>query len=220
MAFRVTMTLEVVFDVIQIIFADIVLSGDNALVIGMAAAGLSAKLRKRAIFIGMALAAGLRILFAITATYLLAIKGILIVGSVLLAWVCWRFYNDLVEFNGPSVLNITEEAAQGTEKTEPSEGVDDTKFSRALLTILMADVSMSIDNIVAVAAIARDNTTLLVFGLALAIAFMAFFASMIMRIMLKYRWLSWLGLLLLVYLTAMMLHDGLVDLGVISSFFA
>ena len=213
------MTLEVVFDVIQIIFADIVLSGDNALVIGMAAAGLSAKLRKRAIFIGMALAAGLRILFAITATYLLAIKGILIVGSVLLAWVCWRFYNDLKEFNGPSVLNITE-AAQGTEKTEPSEGVDDTKFSRALVTILMADVSMSIDNIVAVAAIARDNTTLLVFGLALAIAFMAFFASMIMRIMLKYRWLSWLGLLLLVYLTAMMLHDGLVDLGVISSFFA
>ena len=214
------MTLEVVFDVIQIIFADIVLSGDNALVIGMAAAGLSAKLRKRAIFIGMALAAGLRILFAITATYLLAIKGILIVGSVLLAWVCWRFYVDLKEFNGPSVLNITEEAAQGTEKTEPSEGVDDTKFSRALVTILMADVSMSIDNIVAVAAIARDNTTLLVFGLALAIAFMAFFASMIMRIMLKYRWLSWAGLLLLVYLTAMMFHDGLVDLGVISSFFA
>ena len=214
------MTLEVVFDVIQIIFADIVLSGDNALVIGMAAAGLSAKLRKRAIFIGMALAAGLRILFAITATYLLAIKGILIVGSVLLALVCWRFYNDLKEFNGPSVLNVTEEAAQGTEKTEPSEGVDDTKFSRALVTILMADVSMSIDNIVAVAAIARDNTTLLVFGLALAIAFMAFFASMIMRIMLKYRWLSWLGLVLLVYLTVMMLHDGLVDLGVISSFFA
>jgi len=214
------MTLEVFFDVIQIIFADIVLSGDNALVIGMAAAGLSAKLRKRAIFIGMALAAGLRILFAITATYLLAIKGILIVGSVLLAWVCWRFYNDLQEFNGPSVLSITEEAEQGTEKTEPSEEVDDTKFSRALLTILMADVSMSIDNIVAVAAIARDNTTLLVFGLALAIAFMAFFASMIMRIMLKYRWLSWAGLLLLVYLTAMMFHDGLVDLGVISSFFA
>ena len=164
------MTLEVVFDVIQIIFADIVLSGDNALVIGTAAAGLSAKLRKRAIFIGMALAAGLRILFAITATYLLAIKGILIVGSALLAWVCWRFYNDLKEFNGPSVLNITEEATQGTEKTELSEGVDDTKFSRALLTILMADVSMSIDNIVAVAAIARDNTKLLVFGLPLAIA--------------------------------------------------
>jgi len=214
------MTLEVVFDVIQIIFADIVLSGDNALVIGMAAAGLSVKLRKRAIFIGMALAAGLRILFAITATYLLAIKGILIVGALLLAWVCWRFYNDLKEFNDPSLLDIPEKAEEGTEETEPSEGVDDSKFGRALLTILMADVSMSIDNIVAVAAIARDNTTLLVFGLALAIAFMAFFASIIMRIMLKYRWLSWLGLILLVYLTAMMLHDGLVNLGAINSFFA
>ena len=208
------MSLEIVFDVIQIIFADIVLSGDNALVIGMAAAGLSAKLRKRAIFIGMALAAGLRILFAITATYLLAIKGILLIGAALLAWVCWRFYSDLKEFNDPSVLDVSEK----NEEPDSKAKVDDSKFGRALFTILMADVSMSIDNIVAVAAIARDNTTLLVFGLALAIAFMAFFASMIMRIMLKYRWLSWLGLVLLVYLTAMMLHDGLVDLGIVSSF--
>ena len=210
------MSLEIVFDVIQIIFADIVLSGDNALVIGMAAAGLSAKLRKRAIFIGMALAAGLRILFAITATYLLAIKGILLIGAALLAWVCWRFYNDLKEFNDPSVLDVS------TKNEEPAseEKIDDSKFGRALFTILMADVSMSIDNIVAVAAIARDNTTLLVFGLALAIAFMAFFASVIMRIMLKYRWLSWLGLVLLVYLTGVMLHDGLVDLGIMSSFFS
>ena len=214
------MTPEVVFDVIQIIFADIVLSGDNALVIGMAAAGLSSRLRKRAILIGMALAAGLRILFAITATYFLAIKGILILGSLLLAWVCWRFYNDLKEFNKSSLPNMPEEADREVEKTEAPEGVDDNKFSRALFTILMADVSMSIDNIVVVAAIARDNVTMLVFGLALAIAFMAFFASMIMRIMLKYRWLSWLGLVFLVYLTAMMFHDGLVDLGVTSSFFA
>ena len=207
------MSLEIVLDVIQIIFADIVLSGDNALVIGMAAAGLSAKLRKRAIFIGMALAAGLRILFAITATYLLAIKGILLVGAALLAWVCWRFYNDLKEFNDPSVLEVPDEA----DDTGSDAEIDDSKFGRALITILMADVSMSIDNIVAVAAIARDNTTLLVFGLALAIDFMAFFAGIIMRVMLKYRWLSWLGLVLLVYLTGMMLHDGLVDLGLIDS---
>ena len=210
------MSLEIVVDVIQIIFADIVLSGDNALVIGMAAAGLSAKLRKRAIFIGMALAAGLRILFAISATYLLAIKGILLVGAALLAWVCWRFYKDLKEFNDPSVLDVPEETQQNESETE----ADDSKFGRALITILIADVSMSIDNIVAVAAIARDNTTLLVFGLALAIAFMAFFAGIIMRIMLKYRWLSWLGLVLLVYLTGMMLHDGLVDLGLIDSLLA
>ena len=205
------MSLEIVVDVIQIIFADIVLSGDNALVIGMAAAGLSATLRKRAIFIGMALAAGLRILFAITATYLLAIKGILLVGAALLAWVCWRFYNDLKEFNDPSLLDVPEETEQNGSETE----IDDSKFGRALITILIADVSMSIDNIVAVAAIARDNTTLLVFGLALAIAFMAFFASLIMRGMVRYSWLSYIGLLFLVYPAAAMLYDGLVELNLL-----
>ena len=92
------MITESVLDVLQIVFADIVLSGDNALVIGMAAAGLSPKLRKRAIFIGMMAAAGLRIIFAVIASYLLAIDGILLIGGALLAWVCWRFYNDLKEF--------------------------------------------------------------------------------------------------------------------------
>lgn len=88
-----------ILDVFQIIFADIILSGDNALVIGMAAAGLPPKLRKRAIFIGMMAAAGLRIIFAVIASHLLAIDGILLIGGALLAWVCWRFYNDLKEFN-------------------------------------------------------------------------------------------------------------------------
>ncbi|MGC6473694.1 MAG: YjbE family putative metal transport protein, partial [Candidatus Puniceispirillaceae bacterium] len=199
-------------DVAQIIFADIILSGDNALVIGMAAAGLSANLRKRAIFIGMAVAAGLRIVFAVVASYLLAIKGILIIGGLLLAWVCWRFYNDLREFNAADA-----DALEQLEESEdvPEEGSKDKQFTRALFTILLADVSMSIDNIVAVAAIARDNTQLLVFGLALAIAFMAFFASIIMRIMLKFRWLSYLGLFFLIYLTSMMLYDGVREFGLI-----
>ena len=195
-----------ILDIIQIIFADIVLSGDNALVIGMAAAGLPSELRRRAIFIGMAMAAGLRIVFAVSASYLLAIEGILLIGGVLLAWVCWRFYKDLREFNalpdepGDAQLVSNGEAA-------------DTDFGRALVTILIADVSMSIDNIVAVAAIARDNTQMLIFGLALAIAMMAFFASLIMKIMLRYRVLSYLGLVLLIYLTVMMLYDGSVELG-------
>ena len=202
-----------VADVAQIIFADIILSGDNALVIGMAAAGLSPQLRKRAIFIGMAMAAGLRICFAIVASQLMAVQGILIIGGALLAWVCWRFYKDLKEFNAGTV----ETMEPGTD--DEVAGIDNsgkqTKFSRALFTILLADVSMSIDNIVAVAAIARDDTQLLIFGLALAIAFMAFFASMIMRVMLKYRWLSYLGLFFLIYLTVMMLYDGIRDIGVI-----
>ena len=199
-------------DILQIVFADIILSGDNALVIGMAAAGLAPHHRKKAIAIGMVMAAGMRIFFAVIATYLLAIKGILLIGGVLLSWVCWRFYHDLREFNAKSADDIDMAGVQ-------ADGGETKSFKRALFTILMADVSMSIDNIVAVAAIARDNTTLLVFGLALAILMMAFFAQVIMRIMLKYKWLSYIGLGLLVYLTVVMFYDGLIDLEVINPIF-
>ena len=199
-------------DVLQIIFADIILSGDNALVIGMAAAGLATHQRKKAIAIGMAMAAGMRILFAIIATYLLAIKGILLIGGLLLSWVCWRFYLDLKEFNQASV-DIAQSSETGT--VPDGEEKSEKSFWRALVTILVADISMSIDNIVAVAAIARDNTELLIFGLALAIAFMAFFASLIMRVMVRYRWLSYFGLLFLVYLAAAMLYDGFVELNLV-----
>lgn len=202
---------EIILDIIQIIFVDIVLSGDNALVIGMAAAGLAPKDRQRAIFFGMAAAAGLRIVFAVTATYLLQIPGILLVGSALLAWVCWRFYNDLKEFN-----STTPEEAEAKMAAASEDKGEANSFRRALITILMADVSMSIDNIIAVAAIAHDNVTLLVFGLALAIMMMAFFAQLIMRIMLKYKWLSWLGLVLLIYLTFEMLYKGLIKLEIIA----
>ena len=204
-----------VSDILQIIFADIILSGDNALVIGMAAAGLAATQRKRAIAIGMAMAAILRILFAIVAAQLLAIKGILLIGGGLLAWVCYRFYHDLKEFNQSNDQALADGGATSADGEKPAE----KNFGRALFTILVADVSMSIDNIVAVAAIARDNTALLVFGLALAIAFMAFSASLIMRIMIRYRWLSYLGLWFLIYLTITMLYDGLIDLGLITAIF-
>ena len=204
-----------VSDILQIIFADIILSGDNALVVGMAAAGLAAAQRKRAIAIGMAMAAILRILFAIVATQLLAIKGILLIGGGLLAWVCYRFYHDLKEFNRSNDQAL----ADGGATSADGEKSVEKNFGRALFTILVADVSMSIDNIVAVAAIARDNTALLVFGLALAIAFMAFSASLIMKIMIRYRWLSYLGLLFLIYLTITMLCDGLIDLGLITAIF-
>ena len=177
----------------------------------MAAAGLAPELRKRAIMLGMALAAGLRIFFAVIATYLLAIKGVLLIGGLLLSWVCWRFYKDLREFNSVEDLERA-----GTD--EAGEGGENKLFGRALFTILLADVSMSIDNIVAVAAIARDDTQLLIFGLALAIAMMALFASVIMKIMLRYRWLSYGGLAFLVYLAVVMTYDGAVELELISGF--
>jgi YjbE family integral membrane protein len=193
---------ETVVDILQIIFADIILSGDNALVIGMAAAGLSPEFRKRAIMIGMMMAAGMRIVFAVIASFLISIKGILLIGGVLLAWVCWRFYKDLKAFNSG-------------EEEGPAEGQAPKKFGAALVTIMLADVSMSLDNVVAVAAIARDDTRLLIFGLALAILIMALFASVIMKVMLAYRWLSYAGLVFLVYLTVMMLYDGARDLGLL-----
>ena len=197
------MTVEWALDILQIVFADIILSGDNALVIGMAAAGLAPEFRRRAIMIGMLVAAGMRIVFAVIASLLISIQGILLLGGLLLAWVCWRFYKDLLHFNSAEATATGGD--QGTSRN----------FGAALFTIILADVSMSLDNVIAVAAIARDDAQLLIFGLALAIMIMALFASMIMKVMLKYRWLSWAGLAFLVYLTAMMIFDGAYDLGLV-----
>ena len=191
---------EQFISICQIIFADIILSGDNALVIGMAAASLSPELRKKAIFLGMALAAILRIIFAAMATYLIEIPGILFFGGLLLAWVCVRFYHELRQhLSADAEKALAAEGYQGSPRRQ--------MFS-ALVTITIADVSMSIDNVIAVAAIARDDTALLIFGLVLAIAFMAFFATMFMRLMTKYPLLSYVGLVLLVYLSLDMLWDG------------
>ena len=191
-------------EILQIIFADIILSGDNALVIGMAAAGLSPIMRKRAIFMGMALAAGLRIFFAAIASYLLAIPGILFIGGCLLAFVCYRFFIELKQYN----LKDKSEKVNKIKVT----GSERNQLIKALVTITIADISMSIDNVVAVAAIARENTSLLIFGLIVAIAFMAFFATMIMKLMTKYTWLSWAGLIFLLYLTYKMIHDGFKEI--------
>lgn len=191
---------EQFINVLQIIFADIILSGDNALVIGMAAASLSPALRKKAVFLGMALAAFLRIVFATAATYLIEIPGILFFGGVLLAWVCLRFYHELRE-------NISEDAEKAL-AADGYQGSPRRQLISALVTITIADVSMSIDNVIAVAAIARDDTELLIFGLVLAIAFMAFFATMIMKVITRYPLLSYAGLVFLIYLSLGMIWDG------------
>ena len=186
---------------IQIMFADIILSGDNALVIGMVAAGIAPEKRRMVLAVGMGLAAFFRIVFAAGASYIIDIPGILIIGGLLLAWVCWRFYHEIVEFTNN---------AGNPKPTEVVEGKD--TLLRALFTIAVADISMSLDNVVAVAAIAREDTQLLIFGLIMAIVMMAFFASMIMRFMLRYPWVSYMGLFFLVYLTIVMLYDGVMNL--------
>ena len=186
---------------IQIMFADIILSGDNALVIGMVAAGIAPEKRRMVLAVGMGLAAFFRIVFAAGASYIIDIPGILIIGGLLLAWVCWRFYHEIVEFTNN---------AANPKPAEIVEGKD--TLLRALFTIAVADISMSLDNVVAVAAIAREDTQLLIFGLIMAIVMMAFFASMIMRFMLRYPWVSYMGLFFLVYLTIVMLYDGVMNL--------
>jgi YjbE family integral membrane protein len=192
--------LDQIWPFIQIIIADIVLSGDNALVIGMAAAGLPEKQRKQAIILGMALAAGLRIFFAIIAAQLIGIPGLLFVGGLLLVWVCWRFYGEIRSH----MMEQAEEALEAKTYT----GSPRKQLLSALTTITIADVSMSLDNVLAVAGIAREDTTLLVVGLAIAIILMAFFASIIMRVMVRYPQLAWAGLAFLIYIAGKMLWDG------------
>jgi YjbE family integral membrane protein len=200
--------IDTVADFGKIIIADLILSGDNALIIGMAAAGLSPELRKKAILYGMIIAAVLRIVFAIVATTLLGVPGLLFVGSLLLFWVCWRLFKEIRE-------NLDREAAEAMETAEDLEegytGAPRRTMKQALISITIADVSMSLDNVLAVAAIADGDKTMLVFGLGLAILLMAFAATIIMKILTKYPWISWLGLFVLIYVAGEMFFRGAFD---------
>jgi YjbE family integral membrane protein len=197
-------------DIFSIIVADIVLSGDNALIIGMAAASLPPEMRKKAIFYGMVVAALLRIVFAVIATKLLGIPGLLFVGALLLFWVCWRLFGEIREANRQSDGESSAVEAGKTAELD-STGSPRKTMRRAMIYIMVADVSMSIDNVLAVAAIADGNTNMLIFGLALAIALMAFAATLIMKLLARFPIISWLGLAVLVYVAAEMFHRGLTD---------
>lgn len=202
--------LQQVFDFGAIVLADLVLSGDNALIIGMAAASLSPELRKRAILFGIIVAAGLRIIFALVATKLLGVPGLLFLGSLLLFWVCWRLYGEIRD-------NIDREAARALETADHLDegytGPPRKTLFQALVSITVADLSMSIDNVLAVAAIADGNTEMLVFGLGLAILLMAFAATLIMKILTRFPAISWLGLAVLIYVAGDMFYRGIIDPG-------
>ncbi len=188
--------------------ADLILSGDNALIIGMAAAGLSPQLRPRAILYGMAIAAILRIVFAIIATELLAVPGLLFVGGLLLVWVCLRLYRDILA----GIDERAEVALQAVENPSVGyTGAPRRSLTSALISITIADVSMSLDNVLAVAAIAAGNKGLLIFGLVLAIILMACAATLIMKLLTRHHWISWLGLAVLIYVSAEMLFRGAFD---------
>ncbi|MFK7902543.1 MAG: YjbE family putative metal transport protein [Nitratireductor sp.] len=197
-----------VLDYGKIILLDITLSGDNALIIGMAAASLAPELRKKAILFGMVVAALLRIVFAIVATKLLGVPGLLLVGGLLLLWVCWTFYNEIKHNKDEAAANAMETASHDD---EGYTGPPRRSLASALWTITLADVSMSIDNVLAVAAIADGDQTKLVVGLAIAIIAMAFFATLIMKLLTKYPWISWLGLVILLWVAGEMIYKGIFD---------
>ena len=201
--------IDTVADFGKIIIADLILSGDNSLIIGMAAAGLSPELRKKAILYGMVIAAVLRIVFAVVATKLLGIPGILFVGALLLFYVCWRLYQEIRE-GQDAEAHAAMEAAENM--GEGYTGAPRRTMASALISITIADVSMSLDNVLAVAAIADGDTTMLVFGLGLAIVLMAFAATLIMNLLTKYPWISWVGLIVLVYVAVEMFYRGTVDI--------
>jgi YjbE family integral membrane protein len=183
----------------QVIMIDLVLAGDNAVVIGLAAAGLAREQRARAILVGIIAATALRIVFAGVAIELLAIVGLLLAGGILLLWVCWKMWREL---RGPGVED-TEAALSAGEAHVPRK-----TFAQAAWQIVMADVSMSLDNVLAVAGAARDHPAALVFGLGLSIVLMGVAASMIARLLNRHRWIAYVGLAIILYVALDMIWRG------------
>ena len=164
----------------QIVFIDLVLAGDNAIVIGMVASQFPIDQRKKIIFWGIGAAVILRIIFTLITAYLLQITGLRLIGGILLLYICYKLYIDIVK-NHSEDKNVTK--------------VDDSNFLKAISTILIADVTMSLDNVLGVAGAAREHYLLLIFGLLLSIALMATAATLISDWIKKYKWIAWLGLI-------------------------
>ena len=164
----------------QIVFIDLVLAGDNAIIIGMVASQFPIEQRKKIIFWGIAAAVILRIIFTLITAYLLQITGLRLVGGILLLYICYRLYVDVIKNNDEDKKSIK---------------VDNSTFFKAITTVIIADVTMSLDNVLGVAGAARDHYTLLIFGLILSIALMATAATLISGWIKKYRWIAWVGLL-------------------------
>ena len=179
---------------LQVLLIDLTLAGDNAVAVGMAAAGLTPKQRRVAIMSGLGAAVVLRIGFALLATKLLNIIGLTLAGGLILLWVCWKMWRDL------RVAHHAETAEPGSKPAK--------SFAGALLQIMLADLSMSLDNVLAVAGAARQHPALLVFGLILSIALMGLAAEWIARILNKARWVGYVGLIVVVYVALHMIWDG------------
>ena len=186
---------------LEILFIDIVLAGDNAIVVGALAAGLPAAQRKKVILIGVLAALVLRIAFALLVTQLLQIVGLVLAGGILLLWVAWRMYRE-IRHKGESMGS---EEVLGDEHS----GLQPAKsFASAVWGVALADVSMSLDNVLAVAGAAREHPWVLVFGLFLSVLLMGVAANFIARYIDRYRWIAWVGLLVILWVAVKMIYEG------------
>ena len=188
----------------QIIVIDVVLAGDNAIVVGMAASRVAPELRAKVIFWGIAGAVVLRIGFAAITVQLLAIVGLTLAGGILLLWVCWKMYRELRHVSHPAPVGA---AVSGSE----AQTVKPLGFWSAIVQIIVADVSMSLDNVLAVAGAAKGHTTILVIGLAIAVVLMAVAASFIAKLLARFPWITWLGLAIVFYVAIDMMWRGSLE---------
>lgn len=189
------MNMEALSSLLQVIAIDVALAGDNALVVGMAAAALPAAQRRRAIVIGIAVAALARVVFALFTLQLLKVVGLLFAGGLLLLWVSWKLWR---EIRGHEAEETEAEAASFGEKS----------FGSAVLQIVVADVSMSLDNVLAVAGAARDHQMVMVIGLALSVALMGVAANAVAALLKRHHWIAYVGLLIILYVALRMIWDG------------
>jgi YjbE family integral membrane protein len=191
---------------VQVVMIDLVLAGDNAIVIGMAAAGLEKDVRRKAILIGIAAATVLRIVFALLATHLLAFTGLLLAGGLLLLWVCYKMWRELQGQDGHEAEHAMEQANAlvhpGARKT----------LGQAVMQIIIADVSMSLDNVLAVAGAAQQHTVALIFGLGLSVVLMGVASSLISRLLNRFRWIAWIGLAIILFVAVRMVYEGIDQL--------
>ena len=178
----------------QIVFIDLVLAGDNAIIIGMVASQFPIDQRKKIIFWGISAAVILRIVFTLITAYLLQIKGIRLVGGILLLYICYKLYVDVIK-------NVKED--------KKNIKVDNSTFFKAMTTVIIADVTMSLDNVLGVAGAARDHYLLLVFGLMLSIALMATAATLISKWIKKYRWIGWIGLFAILFVAIELIYTDI-----------
>ena len=205
---------DVLTALFQVVLIDLVLAGDNAIVIGLAAAGLPQAQRGKAILIGIVAATMLRILFAALATLILQIVGLLLAGGILLLWVCWKMWRELrASSAGPMEAKEATGAVAGTN----AEGKPRKTLVQATWQIIVADVSMSLDNVLAVAGAAREHPLVLIFGLILSIAMMGAAASFIARLLQNHRWIAYIGLTVILYVAVEMMFRGTLDIMKVAS---